>query len=109
VNDSRAWTRPRLLLALLLAALVAGAVPVRMAAARRDKPSGTASWRAAVARPVAVRPDVDPRAASLIAAAAPEPLPLPKIIRAGTQPTARSPHPVPPLARSPLPRAPPAA
>lgn len=108
VNDSRAWTRPRLLLALLLAALVAGAVPVRVAPARRDKPSGTASWRAAYVRPAPLRPEANLGGALPLPAAPLEALALPRIVRADEQRPPRPVPPAPPLVGSPLARAPPA-
>jgi hypothetical protein len=109
VSDSHRWSRPRLLLALLLAALVAGAVPVRAPASRSDKASGATAWRAASARAVSPRPDVDPHGAAPLPATAPELLPPPIVLRAEAQHAPRAVHPGPPSARSPLPRAPPFA
>jgi hypothetical protein len=109
VSTPRAWTRPRFFLALLLAALVVGVVPVRLPAARGDKASGTAAWRAAAARSVAARPDLDLRGAPPLPAFAAETLPLPRIVRAGDPPAPRVRPTAPASARSPLPRAPPVA
>jgi hypothetical protein len=108
VSDHR-WTRPRLLLALLLAALVAGAVPIRAPASRRDKASGTAAWRAASVRPQAPRPDAGPGGDVPLASAAPSPLPAATLLRVRAARPPRTPHPAPAAARSPLPRAPPVA
>jgi hypothetical protein len=107
VSDSWTWTRPRFFLALLLAALVAGAVPIRVPASRGDKSSGGAAWRASSARPLAPRPDLDLGGTPFLPAAAPEPLPIPSLVRAEAPSPQRVAIPAPPLARSPLPRAPP--
>ncbi|WP_420125781.1 hypothetical protein [Longimicrobium sp.] len=107
MSDSRTWTRTRFFLALLLAALVAGAVPIRVTASRGDKSAGGAAWRASSARPIAPRPDLDLGGTSFLAAAAPEPLPIPRLARAEAPPPRRVAIAAPPLAQSPLPRAPP--
>jgi hypothetical protein len=109
VTNSRTWTRPRFLLALLLVALVAGAVPMRAPASRRDKSPGAAAWRAAAARPVSPRPDADPTGFPPLLALAPELLPLPVLVRADAPRVARAALPAAAPARSPLPRAPPVA
>jgi hypothetical protein len=106
VTDSRAWTRPRFLLALLLAALVAGVIPVP--APRPDKASGAAAWRAASARPVPPRPDADHTGFPPLPAFAPE-LPLPHIVRGEAPRAATAAPPAVGAAPSPLPRAPPRA
>jgi hypothetical protein len=108
VNNSRTWTRPRFLLALLLVALVAGAVPLRAPASRRDKSPGGAAWRAAAARPVAPRPDADPSVFPPLPVFAAELLPLPVLVSADAPRVARAALPAAAPARSPLPRAPPA-
>jgi hypothetical protein len=109
MSHSRAWTRPRLLLALLLAALVVAAVPVRPSGARGDKASGAATWRAASARSVAPRLDVDLRGGPPLPAATPELLPLLRMVSVDAPPAPRVRLTPPPFARSPLPRAPPVA
>ncbi len=109
MSDKRAWTRPRFLLALLLAALVAGAVPIRLPASRGDKSSGAAAWRAASARPLSPRPDGDHAGFPPLPAFAPELLPLAALVRADEPRVARAASPAPAPARSPLPRAPPLA
>jgi len=107
VSHSSRWSRTRLLLALLLAALVAGAVPLRAPASRREKASGASSWRAASVRPAAPRPDLDLRGVPPLPAAAPELLPPPRLLRTRAPRTARPAPPVAAPALSPLPRAPP--
>jgi hypothetical protein len=109
VIESRRWSRPRLLLALLLTALVAGAVPVRAPASRSEKASGTSAWRAASARPVAPRPDLELRGFPPLLAAVPELLPAVTLLRAQASRPPRAAVTAPPAARSPLPRAPPLA
>jgi hypothetical protein len=109
VTDSRTCTRPRFLLALLLAALVAGAVPIRLPASRGDKSSPGAAWRAASARPASPRPDADLPGTAFLPAAAPEPLPLPRLAGVDAAPAPRAPAPAPPFGQLPLPRAPPAS
>lgn len=109
VSKSPRGSRVRILLALLLVALVAGAVPVRPPASRGEKASGTAAWRAAAARPLAPRPAVDLRGFPPLAAAAPELLPAVTLVRADEPRSPRAVVPGPPARRSPLPRAPPAA
>lgn len=105
--DSRTWTRPRFFLALLLAALVAGAVPVRVPASRGDKSSTGAAWRAASARHLAPRPDVDLGRAPVLPAAALDSLPVANVVRADAPPTPRATIAAATIASSPLPRAPP--
>ncbi|HYR09236.1 MAG TPA: hypothetical protein VEQ60_15740 [Longimicrobium sp.] len=107
--ESRRWSRPRLLLALLLAALVAGAVPLRAPASRGEKASGTSAWRASSARPVAPRPDLDLRGFPPLPAAVPELLPAVTLLRVEAPRTPRAVVAAPPAPRSPLPRAPPLA
>jgi hypothetical protein len=109
VSESHRRSRLRVLLALLLVALVAGAVPVRAPGSRGDKSSGTSAWRAASARPLAARPDVDLRGFPPLPADAPDLLPAATLVRADAERPARTVRPVPAGARSPLPRAPPAA
>lgn len=110
VSDSRACIRPRFLLALLLALLVAEAVPAP--AARRDKGSAAAAWRAAV-RPAEQDGDPGPRGnpSFLFAAVPPPPLALPHAADAEAD-AAQTPRHRPAAAasaRRPLPRAPPLA
>jgi len=107
VSDSRAWTRTRLCLALLLAALVAGAVPIRVPASRGEKASGTAAWRAAAARPLAPRPHLDLRGFPPVAPGLAELLPPARVVRIARHEAPRATPPAPAFARSPLPRAPP--
>jgi hypothetical protein len=109
VSDSRACIRPRILLALLVAALVIGTVPVRPRASRGEKASGTAAWRAASVRPVSPRPDLDPRGFPPLHADAPSLLPAVTVLRAADTDAPRAAAPSAPPARSPLPRAPPPA
>lgn len=109
MSDSYRWSRPRLLLALLLAALVAGAVPVRAPSPRGEKASGTSAWRVASARPLSPRPDLDLRGAPPLPAAAPELLPVTTVVHAEAPRAPRAVVPAPPSVRSPLPRAPPLA
>ncbi|HST61426.1 MAG TPA: hypothetical protein VLK84_22160 [Longimicrobium sp.] len=109
MSESHRRSRLNVLLALLLVALVAGAVPVRAPASRGEKSSGTSAWRAASARPLAPRPDLDLRGFPPLPAAAPELLPVVTLVRADAPRPPRTVVPVPPAQRSPLPRAPPAA
>jgi hypothetical protein len=109
VNHSCVRTRPRLLLALLLAALAAGAVPLRVHAAGTDKASGACAWRAASVRPVVPRPDLDFHGFPPLGVDAGLLLPAAAVVRVDqaearpAAPATRDP------ARSPLPRAPPLA
>jgi hypothetical protein len=111
VSESRAWTRPRFLLALLLAVLVAEAVPAPAAAARRDKGNAASAWRALSVRPAEQGGDPDPRGVAPFAGIPPAPLALPFFAHADAdasqtplhRPAARV------AARLPLPRAPPMA
>ena len=113
VSDSRAWTRPRLLLALLLALLVAEAVPGPVVAARRDKGSAAAAWRAVSVRPAEQDGDPGPRGAPsfLFAAVPPPPLAVPHATEVDADAAQTPSHrPVAPIAaRQRLPRAPPIA
>jgi hypothetical protein len=96
-------------LALLLAALVAGAVPVRAPGSRSEKAQGTSAWRAAAVRPVPPRPDADFPGFPPLAASAPDLLLPGATLRAADVHPPRAVAPAPPAARSPLPRAPPVA
>jgi hypothetical protein len=101
-----------LLLALLLALLVAEAVPGPVAAARRDKGSAAAAWRAVSMRPAEQDGDPGPRGApSFLVAAVPPPLVLPHAteVDAGAPRTPRHRPAAPVAARQRLPRAPPIA
>ena len=97
------------MLALLLAALVAGAVPVRAPASRRDKASGASAWRAASVRPQVPSPVPGVGGDVPLPAAAPSLLPAVTLLRERVPRPPRAPHPAPSSARSPLPRAPPVA
>lgn len=108
MSESPRRSRLRILLALLLVALVAGAVPVRAPASRGEKSPGASAWRAASARPLAPRPDLELRGFPPLTAA-PELLPAVALVRAETHRPPRTVVPVPAAQRSPLPRAPPAA
>ncbi|HEX6037645.1 hypothetical protein [Longimicrobium sp.] len=109
MSPSHRSSRPRLLLALLLAALLVGVVPVHASAPRSEKSPGVSAWRAASARPVQPpRGDADLGGAPL-PAVLPELLPVSTIIRAPAPRAPRTPRRAAPFARSPLPRAPPAA
>jgi hypothetical protein len=109
VSRSHRSSRLRILLALLLVALVAGAVPVRAPASWGDQSPGTSAWRAASARPLAPRPDLDLRRFPPLPADPPELLPAVTLLLADASRPPRAAVPVPPAARSPLPRAPPPA
>jgi hypothetical protein len=109
VSVSHRWSRLRILLALLLVALVTRAVPVRAPSSRSEKSSGTSAWRAASARPLAPRPDLDLRGFPPLPASAPELLPAVTLVRADEPRPPRAVPTAPPAARSPLPRAPPVA
>ncbi|HVH12424.1 MAG TPA: hypothetical protein VM759_05200 [Longimicrobium sp.] len=109
MNEPCRWSRPRILLALLLAALVAGAVPLRAPTPRGEKASGVSAWRAASVRPALPRPAADFPGFPPLPAAGPE-LPAPvTLVRADEPRAPRVVFPAPAAERSPLPRAPPAA
>jgi hypothetical protein len=109
VSESHRWSWLRIPLALLLVALVAGAVSVRAPSSRSEKASGTSAWRAASARPLAARPDLDLRGFPPLPAAVPELLPAVTLLRAEAPRPPRALNTAPAAARSPLPRAPPVA